>query len=80
MKKNTCNDCNWFSTREEYCSKYHKEVKADHEVCDDPWLIVRPIPVDDELALDKICSDCLEEGYSLFNDFRFCPICGKELK
>jgi rRNA maturation endonuclease Nob1 len=28
----------------------------------------------------KICSDCLEKGYTLWNEFKYCPICGKELK
>jgi len=75
-----CSDCNWFSTRESHCSKYRKTVKPHDAACDGFWMIVRPIPVDDELALDKICTDCLEKGYSLFNESKFCPICGKELR
>ena len=74
-----CSDCNWFSTRGSHCSKKHKTVNPHDTACDDFWQIVRPIPVQDD-ALDKICTDCLEEGYSLFNEFKFCPICGKELK
>lgn len=28
----------------------------------------------------NICSDCLEKGYGIWNEFKYCPICGKELK
>ena len=77
-----CSDCNWFSTRGEYCSKKHKKVNSQDNVCDDDfWPIARPMPVDDELVDHfKICTDCLEKGYSLFNNYKYCPICGKELK
>lgn len=73
-----CGDCNWFSTRESYCSKHNKKADPYDAPCIDFWPIVRPIPVDEDLVLDKICTDCLEKGHTI--EFKFCPICGKELR
>ena len=77
----TCSDCNWFSTRESYCSKKKRHANHDDEACSDAWLIIRPVPpIEEDKEHFNICSDCLEKGYSLFNDFKYCPICGKELE
>ena len=77
----TCSDCNWFGTRESYCSKHHYKVSANTDACSDIWLIVRPMPPIEEDTSDfNICADCLEKGDSLFGAFKFCPCCGKELK